>query len=301
VKRAFYRSVCAYITCTLLVSCSAIEKELPVVSHLAEPDLIGWDSPKVATDSTIVAYAGKPFARVSSRDFESEDAVKAYIAWKGGKVPFLPVKTAVEERMVEDWRAIKISAAETFIAGGAFLKPAGVIDQSWILEPKNARIKDGPQLLRARKSCSLSMLSNGKVLISGGLDGSGNPIDECECFDPKTQTVSKFPALCLPRAGHRIIELKDGKLIVVGGKTLPQFADSDGGLTSIIEEWSFPKDRFETVGRAKKARLEPQLSLLDKTKVLIAKGHIFSGATETNESPPAEIYDATEMAPENAK
>lgn len=289
-ERAFYRGLCALVAGAMLVSCTKVEKNLSVVCQLADPGLIDWDNAKVSVDTNIVRYAGKPFLKVSERDKDAEGAVYSYIAWKGGMAPFLSVKTAVGDRVVEDWRAIKLSATEAFIAGGAFQDPKTVIDQSWILEPKNSRIKDGPQLLRARKSCTLTQLSSGKILISGGLDSSGSPIRECERFDPKTQSVSKFPPLSMPRVGHTIIELGDGKLVVAGGKTLSNLSNAEGDLTSSIEVWSPARNKFEVVGTAKRASYQPQLFLIDKTRVLIAKGHVFSGNTETSESPPAEIY-----------
>lgn len=265
-------------------------KKFPVVSKLADPTLIEWDNARVSNDTNIVKYAGKPFLKVSERDKEAEGAVNCYIAWKGGIEPYLPVRTAVEDRVVEEWRAIKLSPTEVFIAGGAFQKPKGVIDQTWFLEPKTARLKDGPQLHRARVSCTLTSLSSGKVLVSGGFDGTGTPLADCECFDPKTQTIAKFAPLSMPRVGHTVIELGDGKLIVVGGKTMPQLATADGQLSTTIEEWSPEKNKFEIVGAVRKASYEPKLFLIDKAHVLIAKGHLFSANTETLESPPAEIY-----------
>ena len=289
-ERAFYRILCVMLTGFICSSCAPADRNLEVVCRLADPSLIEWDNAKVSQGTKIVRYAGKPFLRVSERDKEAEAAVNAYITWKGGTEPFLPVKTAVENRLVEDWRAVKISPTEAFIAGGAFQKPAGVLDQSWILEPKNSRIKDGPQLLRARKSCTLTVLSNGKILVSGGLDSSGSPINECECFDPKTQSLSRFSPLAVPRSGHSVIEYGDGKLLVVGGRTSPNLANSQGDLTSKIEKWSPATNKFEVVGMAKKASFQPQLFLIDKNQVLFAMGHVFLGNAETNESPPAEIY-----------
>lgn len=278
------------LVCMVLVSCTPEVKESPVVTTLADPALIDWDNAKVSVDSKIVKYAGRPFLKTSQRDKEAEVAVDAYINWKGGTAPYLPVKTAVEDRVVEDWRAVKLSPSETFIAGGAFKKPEGVIDQSWILEPKTSRIKDGPQLLRARKSCTLTALSNGKILISGGLDGSGTPIDECELYDPKNQTMARFAPLAMPRNGHTVIEIGGGKLVVVGGKTVSNRSNAEGDLTSNVEVWSQEKNKFDVVGKVKQASFQPQLLLIDKSHVFITNGHKFSGDLETTESPPAEIY-----------
>lgn len=278
------------ILCLVVVACTPEVKPSAVVTSLADPEFIDWDNEKVSVEGNIIKYAGKPFLRIAKRDKDAELAVDAYIKWKGGTAPNLPVKTAVEDRVAKDWRATKLSPSETFIAGGAFQKPEGVIDQSWILEPKTSRIKDGPQLLRARKSCTLTALSNGKILISGGIDGSGTPIDECELYDPKNQTMAKFAPLAMPRSGHTILELSDGRLVVVGGKTTPKLANADGDLTSQIEVWSTEGNRFEIVGATKKASYQPHLYLMSGNDVLIANGHVFANAVETQESPPAEIY-----------
>lgn len=275
----------------LLYSCGVEKKtEVPIVSKLADENLIGWDNASVSVDANIVTYAGKPFLKKSLRDSGAERAVEAYCKWKGGTAPYLPVKTAVGERLVEDWHAITLPSGEVFIVGGAFKEPPGVIDQTWLLEPKTSRLKDGPQLLRARKSCTLSYLSSGKILVSGGLDGSAEPLRECETFDPKTQSMSKFSPLSCPRNGHSVIELGNKNLLVVNGRTNAKLADSPGRLTASIEEWKPGQNAFHITGRTRKARYEPQLFLISGNQVLIAKGHVFSGETETSESPPAEIY-----------
>lgn len=278
------------LICTALASCTPETKQSAVVTSLADPEYVDWDNENVSVEANIIRYAGKSVLKFSKRDKDAEAAVDAYIKWKGGTAPYLPVKTAVEDRVAKDWRAVKLSPSETFIAGGAFQKPEGVIDQSWILEPKTSRIKDGPQLLRARKSCTLTPLSNGKILISGGLDGSGTPIDECELYDPKNQTMAKFAPLAMPRTGHTVLELSNGKLLVVGGKTTPKLANADGDLTSQIEVWGSEGNRFEIVGATKKASYQPHLYLMRGNDVLIANGHVFANSLETQESPPAEIY-----------
>lgn len=276
----------------LLGSCATEVPKLPIISQLADEKLIGWDNARVTEDANILMYAGKPIKKISARDQVAEDAVEAYCKWKGGTAPFLPVKTAVGERVVEDWRAITLPSGEVFIAGGAFKEPLGVIDQTWLLEPKTSRLKDGPQLLRARKACTLSYLSSGRILVSGGLDGNGEPLSDCECFDPKTQAMSKFSTLKWPRNGHSIIELGNKHLLVVNGRTMAGLADSSGKLSSHIEEWKPEDNAFSLIGRSRKARFEPQLFLIDSSRVLIAKGHMFSGDIETSESPPAEIYNS---------
>jgi hypothetical protein len=270
------------LSSTMLVSCVAETKQAPIITKVADLELIGWDNARVTDDAKIVRYAGKPLLKESMRDQIADGAVEAYCKWKGRSDSFLPVKTAVGERLVEDWRAMALPSGEVFIAGGAFKEPPGVIDQTWLLEPKTSRLKDGPQLLRARKACTLSYLSSGKILVSGGL-GSAQSLNECESFDPKTQTMTKFSPLASPRNGHSIIELGNKNLLVFGGKDLH--------VLDTIERWSPEESSFRIIGRARNVRFEPQLFLIDAKRVLIAKGRKHVDEKGATGYAPAELYD----------
>jgi hypothetical protein len=102
--------------------------------------------------------------------------------------------------------------------------------------------------------------------------------------------MSKFSPLSCPRNGHSVIELGNKNLLVVNGRTNAKLADSPGRLIASLEEWKPGQNAFRIIGRTRKARFEPQLFLVSGDQVLIAKGHVFSGETETSESPPAETY-----------
>ncbi len=278
------------LSSVLFASCGpwCVEHEqAPIITKVADLELIGWDNARVNDDANIVMYAGKRFLKESMRDQIAEGAVEAYCKWKGRSDSFLPVKTAVGERLVEDWRAIALPSGEVFIAGGAFKEPPGVIDQTWLLEPKTSRLKDGPQLLRARKACTLSYLSSGKILVSGGL-GSAQILNDCETFDPKTQSMSKFSPLESPRNGHSIIELGNKNLLVVGGKDLH--------VLDTIERWNPKENSFRIIGRARKVRFEPQLFLIDAKHVLIAKGRKLLDENSAMGYAPAELYDDPSVA-----
>lgn len=65
----------------------------------------------------------------------------------------------------------------------------------------------------------LIMLSNGKVLISGGgyQHGSVGPSKHAELFDPATGSWSEGPPLQRARNGHRAITLADSRILIAGG------------------------------------------------------------------------------------
>ena len=71
-------------------------------------------------------------------------------------------------------------------------------------------------------------LSDGKVLLFGGRDALGNPLDEIILYDPAcnpgsggcTGFTTLATKLASPRYGHRVFPLPANKLLVAGGRTV---------------------------------------------------------------------------------
>ena len=62
-----------------------------------------------------------------------------------------------------------------------------------------------------------TMLPNGKVLVVGGYNSSGNTIGSAELYDPGTGTWSATGSLAAVRAFHTATLLASGKVLVAGG------------------------------------------------------------------------------------
>jgi Kelch motif protein len=100
-----------------------------------------------------------------------------------------------------------------------------------------------------------------KVLITGGYDENGNPLDSAEIYDPSTSQFTPLDGfMSTPRAGHSAVLLRSGKVLIVGGvadanETASSFLDTaeifdptDGSFT-LVEDGG-ATDKVMTMARA---------------------------------------------------
>ncbi len=78
----------------------------------------------------------------------------------------------------------------------------------------------------ARGSHTATLLPNGKVLVAGGTDISGNILDSAELYDTNTGTWSVTGRLNAAHAGHTATLLANGKVLVVGGVNIVNTLDN---------------------------------------------------------------------------
>ena len=87
-------------------------------------------------------------------------------------------------------------------------------------------------LTQARSGAAAVLLTDGRVLITGGTDKSGVPQATAEVYDPVTGTFTASTAMNVPRANHAAIVLKTGDVLVTGGLT------TGGGYSDSAEIYS---------------------------------------------------------------
>ena len=132
----------------------------------------------------------------------------------------------------------------------------------------------------ARTSHAATQLISGKILITGGLDASGNPLNSAELFDPTVGTFTYTSgAMVAARYGHNATLLSDGTVLLTGGT---------GDNTAEIYN---PATDFFTAtnGAMKVARTGAQSVLIGGGTVLITGGQDSSGNIENS----AELYSPT--------
>src|SRR5208337_3042608 len=88
------------------------------------------------------------------------------------------------------------------------------------------------QMTQARTGAAAVLLTDGRVLITGGTDSSGVPQATTEVYDPSTGAFTASPAMNVPRANHAAIVLKTGDVLVTGGLT------TGGGYSDSAEIFS---------------------------------------------------------------
>jgi hypothetical protein len=126
-----------------------------------------------------------------------------------------------------------------------------------------------------RANHSATLLNSGKVLITGGVDNSGNVLATAELFDPSSGTFSSTGSMSTTRTGHTATLLASGKVLVAGG------CDSGGTCLSSAELYDPTTGLFTATGSMGTVRTAHTATLLQSNKVLIAGGNTAS----------AELYD----------
>ncbi|MDA2936762.1 right-handed parallel beta-helix repeat-containing protein [Acidobacteria bacterium AH-259-A15] len=130
-----------------------------------------------------------------------------------------------------------------------------------------------------RKSHTATLLPNGLVLITGGLNGV-TPLASAELYDPATGTFSSTGSMGAARHNHTATLLPNGKVLITGG-----FADPGISLDS-AELYDPATNSFSaTAGNMVDLRGNHTATLLPSGKVLIAGGFAPAGLTS------AELYD----------
>jgi hypothetical protein len=132
----------------------------------------------------------------------------------------------------------------------------------------------------ARTSHTATQLISGKVLITGGLDPNGNPINSAELFDPTAGTFTYTSgSMQAARYGHNATLLTDGTVLLTGGT---------GNNTAEI--YNPATDSFtSTTGNMVIARMAAQAVLIGGGTVLITGGQDNSGNIQNS----AELYSPT--------
>ena len=76
----------------------------------------------------------------------------------------------------------------------------------------------------ARADHAAVKLADGRVLITGGRNGSGT-LGTSEIFDPATGTFSSGPAMNVARAGHSATLFANGRVFFARGRHWRQYRD----------------------------------------------------------------------------
>nr|UXE44502.1 hypothetical protein Hi04_10k_c2476_00016 [uncultured bacterium] len=86
-----------------------------------------------------------------------------------------------------------------------------------------------PGLSIAQAKYTATLLTNGKVLVAGGVDEQGHPTSEAGLVDSASGTLATTGGLVTARVGHTTTLLNDGRVLVTGG------TDNSGNDTATAE------------------------------------------------------------------
>ncbi len=121
-------------------------------------------------------------------------------------------------------------------------------------------------LATAREGASAVLLPDGRILITGGTDATGQPLASAELFNIDGSFTAAAP-MNAARSGHVAVMLYDGDVLVAGGTT------TGGGVTNSAELYDPNADRWTTLsGTMLDARIGATAAQLLDGDVLIAGG-----------------------------
>ncbi len=131
----------------------------------------------------------------------------------------------------------------------------------------------------ARADQTASVLSNGKVLITGGVNTGY--LSSAELYDPATGVFTLTGSMSIARARQTASVLSNGKVLITGG------VSTDGLASSSAEYYDLATGVFTATGSMSTARYGQTASVLSNGKVLITGGN---GNTSGRVNS-AELYD----------
>jgi WD40 repeat protein len=140
-------------------------------------------------------------------------------------------------------------------------------------------------LATARDGHTATLLSNGKVLVAGGYNGSSQ-LASAELYDPASGTWTATGSLATARLSHTATLLPNGKVLVVGGISGLYFSSASAELYDPASGIWTPTGSLATARRGHTA------TLLPNGKVLVAGGFDFFLSMDRGvDFASAELYD----------
>lgn len=192
----------------------------------------------------------------------------------------------------ESHTATLLGDGRVLVAGGGdrtCLTGCGPYAAAELYDPASGSWSPAASMGSPRLNHAAIALRSGKVLVTGGNDGSCSPSScgvsvwpSAELYDPTTGTWSPAGSMETGRAGHTLTELKDGRVLVVGGGN-----NDNSNCTASAEIYDPLLGTWSVTGSMAAARCGHTASLLPNGHVLIAGG----GSSSTPPLASAELYD----------
>jgi hypothetical protein len=188
--------------------------------------------------------------------------------------------------------ATLLADGRVLIAGG---HPAGMnngrgdyIASAEIYDPKSGTFSATGSMTTARAWHTATLLSNGRVLITGGTPTASSSLSSAEIYDPKSGKFSLTGAMADGRMFHTATLLSDGRVLVAGGcANGPNFFV--GNFLMSAEIYDPKTGEFAATGSMAERRVVQGATLLADGRVLVTAGE--GGSDVVAPLATAELFD----------
>jgi Galactose oxidase, central domain len=187
--------------------------------------------------------------------------------------------------------ATLLSDGRVLIAGGGPANWVSVVGpylaSAELYDPKTGTFSPTGSLTTTREGHTATLLSDGRVLITGGNDHGHNGVASAELYDPKTGTFTATGSMTTARGFHTATLLSDGRVLIAGGD--PAAWTNIGPFLASAELYDPKRGTFTATASMTVGRELHAATLLPDGRVLIT-----GGVTNGDPAPSlasAEIYD----------
>jgi Galactose oxidase, central domain/Kelch motif len=183
--------------------------------------------------------------------------------------------------------ATLMSDGRVLIAGGASSGWDGnFLASAEIYDPKTGTFTATDHMADPRGSYTATLLSDGRVLITGGTNNGERSLASAELYDPKTETFGPTGPMSVARTFHAATVLDDGRVLLTGGD--PSGWLYGGPFLAVGEIYDPKTGKFLTTGTMTTARTYHTATLLSDGRVLVTAGYGDAGPLAS-----AELFDPT--------
>ena len=189
--------------------------------------------------------------------------------------------------------AVVLTGGTTILVAGGADGTGASLRQSAVYDLADGTWSAPVLLGTARQMHTLTLLPDGKVLVTGGVSAAaGTPLKTAEIFDPEeTKWLPTTNAMAFGRVGHSATVLENGLVLVAGGSG-PR---TGGGLVASrsAELFNPTNQTWQTVesGMTDARAGHTAISLQDGKKVLVCGGSVPVGAADQADLAFCELYD----------
>lgn len=139
----------------------------------------------------------------------------------------------------------------------------------------------GPLMSVDRAAHTATLLTDGRVLVTGGIRDGEVVVASAELYDPQTGDFVPTGRMTNPRVSHTATLLRDGRVLLVGGW-------DDTGQLRTAELYDPATGRFTRTGSPTDIRAAHTATLLRDGRVLVAGGGGYNTGSSLRS---ADIYD----------
>lgn len=163
--------------------------------------------------------------------------------------------------------------------------PVGVTDSCEIYDPNTGLSTPCAAMSKPRAFHTATLLANGTVLVTGGVDDSGKYLTSMEVYDPTANAwTTKSSVLSTGVMRHQATLLANNNVLITGGQSAPATS------SNAFYDYVTGSDTFATTGTMAVARDSHKQVRLPNNNVLIV-----GGLTNGTDVATAEIWNASTL------